>query len=233
MAQVADLLRRKGAFFSLQLEIGVSEPLKDLTKSSEMFLPSGGEDDYIVEVEQARLPVEAGEDAIHEAREGGRSVAKTEGDLVKFVQLSAAGTKGGLCFITLRDGHLPIPALKVEGRKPSSPMESIEEVVYPGQWVSVFDGSCIKLSKIDAKTQATVLLLYHHHRRSPRTVGGADDVAGQHLLDLRHLLPSNSRVLSPIGLAERGPMGLYRVPQQRSTPEVVFPLAEDVAELAK
>ena len=103
-----------------------------MTKSSEMFLPSGREDDYIVEVEQACLPVEAGEDAIHEAREGGRSVAKTEWDLVKFVQLSAAGTKGGLCFITLCDGHLSIPALNVEGRKPSSPMESVEEVVYPG-----------------------------------------------------------------------------------------------------
>ena len=176
--------------------------------------------------------MEAGEDVIHEAREGGRSVAKTEGDLVKFVQLSAAGTKGGLCFITLCDGHLPIPALKVEGREPSSPMESVEEVIYPGQWVSIFDGSCVKLSKIDAKTQATVLLPYHHHWRSPLAVGGADDVAGQHLLDLLHL-PSNSRVLSPIGLAERGPVGLYRVLQQRSTPEVVFPLDEDVAEFAK
>ena len=233
MAQVADLLRSKCAFFTPQLEIGVPELLKDLTKSSDMFLPSGGEDHYIVKVEQARLPVEAGEDAIHEAREGGRSVAKTEGDLVKFVQLSAAGTKGGLCFITLCDGHLPIPALKVEGRKASSPVESVEEVVYPGQWVSIFDFSRIKLSKIDAKTQATVLLPYHHHRRSPRTVGGVDDVAGQHLLDLRHLLLSNSRVLLPLVLAERGPVGLYRVLQQRRTPEVVFPLAEDVAKLAK
>ena len=28
-------------------------------------------------------------------------------------------------------------------------------------------------------------------------------------------------------------MGLYRVLQQRSTPEIVFPLAEDVAKLLK
>ena len=55
------------------------EPLKDLAKSREMLFPSGREDNYIVKVEQARLPVEAGEDAIHETREGGRSVAKTEG----------------------------------------------------------------------------------------------------------------------------------------------------------
>ena len=177
--------------------------------------------------------MEAGEHPIHEVREGGRSVAKTEWDLIEFVQLSTAGTKGGLCLITLCDGHLPIAALKVEGRKPSSPMERVEEVVYPGQRVSVFDSSCVELSKMDAKTLATILLPYHYHRRSPRTVGRADDVAGQHLLDLHHILPSNSRVLSPIGLAERGPVGLYCVPQQRSTPEIVFPLAEDVAEFSK
>ena len=85
--------------------------------------------------------MEAGEYAIHEAREGGRCVAKTEGDLIKFIQLATAGAKCGLCFITFRDGHLPVPTLEVEGRKPSSPMESVEEVVYPGQWVSVFDVS--------------------------------------------------------------------------------------------
>ena len=177
--------------------------------------------------------MEAGEDAIHEAIEVGRSVAKTEWDLIEFVQLSTAGMKGGLCFITLCDGHLLMAALEVEGQKPSSPMESVEEVVYPGQQMSVFDGSCVELSKIDAKTQATVLLPYHYHRRSPRTVERADDVAGQHLLDLHHLLPSNSRVLSPIGLVERGPVGLYCVLQQRNTPEIVFPLAEDVAEFSK
>ena len=115
VAQVADLLSSKGAFVSPQLEVGVPEPLKDLAKSSEMLFPSGREDGYIVKVEQARLPVEAGEDAIHEAGEGGRCIAKTEGDLIKLVQLATAGTKCGLCLIILRDGHLPVPTLEVKG----------------------------------------------------------------------------------------------------------------------
>ena len=132
MTQVAGLLGSKGALVGPQLELGVPEPLKDLAKSSEMFFPSRREHDDIVQVEQARLPVEASEDTIHEAREGGRCVAKTEWDLVKLVQLATAGTKRGLCFITLGDGHLPVPALEVEGGEPSSPMESVEEVVYPG-----------------------------------------------------------------------------------------------------
>ena len=79
--------------------------------------------------------------------------------------------------------------------------------------------------------QATVFFLHHYYRRCPGTVGGSDDVAGQHLLDLRHLLPSNSWVLPPVRLAERWPVGLNRVLQQRSAAEVALSLAEYIAEL--
>ena len=95
----------------------------------------------------------------------------------------------------------------------------------------ILEGSCVELTEVNAKTQATVFFIHHHHRRSPGTVGGADDVAGQHLLDLRYLLPSNSRVLTPVGLAKRRPVRLYGVLQQRSTAEAVLSLAEHVAEL--
>ena len=60
-----------------------------------------------------------------------------------------------------------------------------------------------------------------------------DDVIGQHLLHLRHLFPANCGVLPPVGLAERRPMGLNRVLQQRNIPEVVFTLAEDILILFK
>ena len=139
------------------------EPLKDLAKSSEMFLPSGGEDDYIVEVEQACLPVEAGEDAIHEAREGGRSVAKSMGALLNSYSCPLLVRKAVFALSHSVMGTCQYPLLRSRVEKTSSPMESVEEVVYPGQRVSVFDGSCGKVSKIDAKTQATVLLPYHHH----------------------------------------------------------------------
>ena len=48
VAQVADLLCSKRALLSPQLEIGVPESLEDLAKLSEVLLPRGGEDDYIV-----------------------------------------------------------------------------------------------------------------------------------------------------------------------------------------
>ena len=90
------------------------ELLKDLAKPSEVLLPSGGEDDNIVSIKQARLPVEAGKDAVHEAGEGGRSVTQTKGNLIELEQLSAASSKSGLCLVLLCDGHLPIPTLEIK-----------------------------------------------------------------------------------------------------------------------
>ena len=69
--------------------------------------------------------MEAGQDAIHEAGEGGRCVAQTKGDLVKLEQLSTARAKRGLSLVLPRDGHLPVPTLKVQGGEPFSPMESV------------------------------------------------------------------------------------------------------------
>ena len=57
--------------------------LEDLTEAVEMFLPHSGKDDDVVQIKEARFPVEAGEDAIHEAEEGGRSVAEAKRDLVE------------------------------------------------------------------------------------------------------------------------------------------------------
>ena len=97
----------------------------------------------------------------------------------------------------------------------------------------ILDGSRFELAEVNAETQATVFFLHHHHRRSPRTAGRVNDVAGQHLLDLRHLLPSNSWVLPPVGMVKWRPVRLYCVLQQQSTAEVVLSLAEHIAELLK
>ena len=112
-------------------------------------------------------------------------------------------------------------------------MESVQEIVNPGQRVSILDGSCVKLTEVNAETQTTVLFPYHHHWRGPSAVRGMDDIIGQHLLHLCHFFPTNCGVLPPVGLAEWRLMGLNRVLQQRSIPEVVFTLAEDVMVLFK
>ena len=83
------------------------------TCSLQMLFPSGREDNNVIEVEKARLPVEAGQNSIHEAGEGGWSIAKTKGNLVKLIQLTAAGSERSFLFVLLCYGHLPIATLQV------------------------------------------------------------------------------------------------------------------------
>ena len=75
-----------------------------------MFLPDG-KDHNVVQIKEARFPVEAREDAIHEAGGGSGSVAETKWDLVEFVQLPTASTKRCFLLIPLHDWDLPVPTL--------------------------------------------------------------------------------------------------------------------------
>ena len=53
----------------------MSETLEDLAEAVEVLLLGSGEDDDVVQVEEACFPVETGEDAVHESGEGDGSVA--------------------------------------------------------------------------------------------------------------------------------------------------------------
>ena len=87
-------------------------------------------------------------------------------------------------------------------------MYSVEEVIDAGNGMGVFHRGCVELSEVHTEPQAAVLLLYHDDWGRPGTVGGMDDAAGQHLLNLGHLLSTNSWVLAAIRLAERRSLGL-------------------------
>ena len=110
-------------------------------------------------------------------------------------------------------------------------MQSVEEVVDAGNVVGVLHGGHIELPEVNTEPEAAVLLFHHDDWRSPGTVGGTDDAARQHLLDLGHLLSANGWVLATIRLAKRVSLGLNGVLEQRSAAQVVFSLADDVAEL--
>ena len=99
MTEVADLLSRECALFGSKSEVG------------EVLFPSGGEDDDIIEVEEAGFPVEPSQDSIHEAGDGGRTVAEAKRYLAKLRKLVAAGTNGSLLLVLFFYGDLPIPAL--------------------------------------------------------------------------------------------------------------------------
>ena len=63
---------------------------------------------------------------------------------------------------------------------------------------------CVELPEVHTKPQAAVLFLHHDDQRGLGAVGRTDDAAGQHLLDLGHLLSMNSVVLAAIRLVEGG-----------------------------
>ena len=71
--------------------------------------------------------------------------------------------------------------------------------------MSILDGSCVELTEVNAKAQTTILFPHHHHWRGPWAVRGADDVTGQHLLHLCHLLPTNCRFCRRYGWRSGGP----------------------------
>ena len=108
-------------------------------------------------------------------------------------------------------GTCQYPLLRSSG-KPAGPME------------------CVELPEIHTEPQGAVLFLHHDDQRGPGAVGRTDDTAGQHLLDLGHLLSSNSGVLAVIRLAERRSIGLYGVLKERCAAQIVLSLAHNVAE---
>ena len=87
--------------------------------------------------------------------------------------------------------------------------------------------SCLKSTQ---NRRLPFLFLYHDDRRGPGTVGGTDDAAGQHLLDLSHFFSSNSGVLAAIRLAKWRSIGLDGMFQERCTAQIVLSLVHDVAE---
>ena len=76
MPEVADLSGCEGTFISTELEFRMSEMLEDLAEAVEVLLPGSGKDDDVVQVKEAGLPVETGEDMVHEPGGGGRNLIK-------------------------------------------------------------------------------------------------------------------------------------------------------------
>ena len=83
MTEVADLSGCEGTLVGTKLEFRVSETLEALAEAVEVLLPGSSEDDDVVQVKEAGLSVETGEDAVHESGEGSGSVAEAKGNLIK------------------------------------------------------------------------------------------------------------------------------------------------------
>ena len=91
-----------------------------------MFFPGTQEDSYVIKIKQTCLPIETGEDSVHETRKGSRGIAEAERYLIKLIHLAATGPK--LCFqpVPFADKHLPVPTVEIKSREPTGAMEGFE-----------------------------------------------------------------------------------------------------------
>ena len=122
MIQIANFLGSESALLGAQFQLGMSESLEDLTEAVEVLFPCGGEHNDIIEIEEARFPVETNKDAIHEAGEGGGSIAEAKRNLVELEELATASTKSRLLLVPLLDRDLPVSTLEIKSGKPAGPM---------------------------------------------------------------------------------------------------------------
>ena len=122
MPQITDLLGGKSAFFGAKFKFGMSQLLKDLVKTGQVFLPRGGEHDDVIKVEETSFPMKAGEEAVHEAGEGGEGVAEAKRNLIELKELATASTERRLLLIPLHDRDLPVSTLEIKSGKPASPV---------------------------------------------------------------------------------------------------------------
>ena len=157
MAEVADLPGCEGTFVGAELELRVSETLEDLAEGVKVLLPGSGEDNDVVQVEEAGFPVETGQDAVHESGEGSRIVAEDKGNLVKLEQLAAAGAEGCLLLVPFLDRDLPVSALEIKSGEPTGPMKCVEEVVDARNGMRILHHRRIELPEVHTEPQAAVL----------------------------------------------------------------------------
>ena len=92
--------------------------------------------------------MEAGEDAIHESREGGGRVAEVKGYLVKLKELTTAGAEGCLLFVSFLNRNLLISALEVKSGEPAGSVKCVEEVVDARNEICVLHGCCVELPEV-------------------------------------------------------------------------------------
>lgn len=116
------------ALFWLEGETGCTDRMKYCAEAFEMFIKRRRKDDYIIQVNETRVPFEIRENAVHHSLECGRCRAKSEWQHFKLEQ-SVRGNEGSLFTVSFINFNLPVSATQVDGRKISGMAESIEGVI--------------------------------------------------------------------------------------------------------
>ena len=82
------------------------------------------------------------------------------------------------------DGYLVIALRQIVFRKDIGASEPIQNVIDPGEWIHVPDGTCIQPPVIDTHSEAPIFLSHKQHWRCKCTTAGAYPAIGQVCLEL-------------------------------------------------
>jgi len=137
-----------------------------------------GIDDYVVEVHQAALPLDAGQDDVQRPLECRGRVFQPEGHAFVVVGPLVAD-EGRLFAVAVGDEHMPVSGVAVQRRQDLGLAEAVDALVHAWKRVRVALAHGVQESVIDAKPQRTVLLGHQHHEESPFGRRWFDDVGRQ------------------------------------------------------
>jgi len=161
-------------FLSLEGDACATKCLEYLPQVFHMLPRRLQEDDDVVEVHEATLPLEPPEDHVDGPLEGRWGVLQTKGD-ADFAIFPLVTDEGRPITILVRHGDLRIPRVTVERGKHLGVPEEIDTVVHAWQRVHVSYRHLVELSLIHAKPHRSVGFRDRDHGEGPLCARGLDN----------------------------------------------------------
>jgi hypothetical protein len=138
-----------------------------------------GENDYIVEVDQARFPLQSRQDDINGTLESCRGIPEAKWHPKELVGSLVAGERR-LVRIFRSKRNLPIATITVQSTEDTGITERINTLVHARKRVRIPDRHGIQLPVIDAKPHRTIWFGYQYDWTGPISACRLNDTGFQH-----------------------------------------------------
>lgn len=137
-------------------KVGTAKPVKDEPNMLVMLNLGAGEDEYVVQIDDTDDIEEVVEGILNECLESGRSVSEAIRD-DKMFEESQWCPKCCLPFVTLLNSEVAVGRFEINDRENLTSLDTIEQIVDKGDWVSIFLGNGIEATIVDTQTEFTSL----------------------------------------------------------------------------
>ena len=136
MAQEINCWLEEGAFAEFGIQFVLPQNLQDLPQVLLMFFRGFAEYQDVIQVDNDTPIQEGMEDVIHELHEGGWCICQTKWHDSKF-EVAVASAEGCLWNVLFCYAYLVIAAAQVNFGEDFGTLNSVQELINAGQWISV------------------------------------------------------------------------------------------------